>query len=110
MLDCSPRPKKSSVISERTSMPETSEPTDEKDPQHYGITHRLPPKWHLFGSESEEKAFRVLSMTWWQGNQMAKQHHLSDDLLVAVLQLLIRDAESDDPAGTCYLACWSQRR
>lgn len=111
VLECSPRPKKSSVVNDRTYLFETSTPAaTQKDSQCYGLRHRLPPKWHLFGNETEEKSFRVLTMTWWQGNQTAKRHHISDDLLVAVVQLLIRDNESGDPAGTCFLACWSQRR
>lgn len=70
----------------------------------------LPPKWHLFGNENEEKAFRVLAMIWWEGHYKSERKHLSDDLLVAVIQLQKQNEISADPAGTCYLACWSQRR
>ena len=111
VLECSPRPKKCSVANDRTFMFEASTPsTLNNEPQSYSCRHSLPPKWHLFGNETEEKAFRVLTMAWWQGHQMAKRHHVSDDLLCAVVQLQRNDAGSGDPAGTCYLACWSQRR
>jgi len=79
------------------------------DRNDYGVQNHLPPKWHLFGNESEERAFRVLSMSWWQGHS-SNLNHASDDLLVAVVQLVEGDPESGDSAGTCYLACWSQRR
>ena len=70
---------------------------------------RVHNKWHLFGSETEERAFKVLSMTWWEGaavqqqqqQQSLEQQHESDDLLVAIVQ---------SNSGQQYLSCWSPKR
>lgn len=74
----------------------------------------LHPKWRLFGSEAEERGFRVLAMTWWEAKNSGKQDFgMSDDLLVAVIQL---DSGDSLPGGVdgrkpkYYLACWSRRR
>ena len=70
------------------------------------------PKWRLFGSESEERSFRVLAMTWWEGEADGKSgldDMRSEDLLVAVIEVHEDEAgnKSDCPR---YLACWSRRR
>jgi hypothetical protein len=64
-------------------------------------------KWRLFGSESEERAFGVLAMTWWEGrvpdinsDEVALEHE-SDDFLLAVMQSI---------NGRQYLSCWSPKR
>lgn len=80
--------------------------------------YNLQQKWHFFGNESEEKAFRVIAMTWWESRASLKSkkvgtpndNYLTDDLLVAIIQLQEDDDNSQCKAGTCFLACWSQRR
>ena len=58
------------------------------------------PKWRMFG-ESEEREFRVLCMSWWEGVR-EKQ----DDLLLAVIET----EEGWQKRKTRYLSCWSRRR
>jgi hypothetical protein len=60
-------------------------------------------KWRLFGSETEERAFKVLAMTWWEGAAVQGQgpEHESDDLLVTIVQ---------SNSGQQYLSCWSPKR
>ena len=108
VLECTPRAKKFSVGKDREYAVEDSgqERVESEDNRGY----MLPPKWHFFGNEMEEKAFRVLTMAWWRGNFDTKRSHYSDDLLVAVIQTHRQDDGDADLPGTCYLACWSQRR
>jgi hypothetical protein len=75
-------------------------------------------RWHVFGNETEERAFRVIAMTWWEvgGNYGMKTTHpysygVVDDCLVAVIE---RTEENDDDCttsgtGEFYLSCWSSR-
>jgi hypothetical protein len=66
------------------------------------FTRRSKPKWHRFGSESEEVLFRVISMLWWEGAPHSDDWAASSDLLVALIAV-------DDPrAPGRYLACWTQ--
>jgi hypothetical protein len=58
-------------------------------------------KWRLFGTETEERAFKVLSMTWWEGAAVQGPEYESDDLLVAIVQ---------SNSGQQYLSCWSPKR
>lgn len=65
------------------------------------------PKWRLFGNETDERTFRVLSMTWWEGSSDRKSG-LNDDLLVAVIA--VQDENKDKKEDNLHLACWSPRR
>lgn len=70
-----------------------------------------PPKWRLFGNEADERTFRVLAMTWWEGSPDRKTgvgdiHY--DDLLVAVIA--VQDETKEKKHDLLYLACWSPRR
>jgi hypothetical protein len=65
------------------------------------------PKWSLFGSESEERGFRVLAMTWWEGEVCEagrSSENFTDDLLLAVIE------RGEGKLQKMYLACWSRRR
>ena len=65
------------------------------------------PKWSLFGSESEERGFRVLAMTWWEGEVCEagkSSENFTDDLLLAVVE------RGEGKLQKMYLACWSRRR
>lgn len=111
VLECTPRAKKFSVGKDREYMRgEAQQPTTIPEGVMNRRGYMLPPKWHFFGNETEEKAFRVLTMAWWKGNADSKRSHASDDLLVAVIQMQRQEDGNSDPPGTCYLACWSQRR
>ena len=59
-------------------------------------------RWRRFGSPAEEKSFKVVAMTWWEGdgNDLGPEE-LTDDLLVAIIQ-------ADN--GRQYLSCWSSKR
>lgn len=73
----------------------------------------LHPKWRLFGSEAEERGFRVLAMTWWEAKNCGKQDSgMSDDFLVAAIQFESGDSFSGgvDESKPKFLACWSRRR
>lgn len=111
VLECKPRAKKFSVGKSKEYTFDDSQQSA-SDPESFANRRgcMLPPKWHLFGNETEEKAFRVLAMTWWRGNADAKRSHASDDLLVAIIQIQRQAENYADEPGTCYLACWSQRR
>lgn len=66
------------------------------------------PRWRLFGNAADERAFRVLAMTWWEGTFLSSDEGLgtvdTDDLLVAVIEVL--DGRED---SGYYLSCWSSR-
>jgi len=69
--------------------------------------HIAHPKWKLFGSENEERAFRTIAMTWWEGDTCQNKESLrvhSDDLLIAVIE------REEGSKQKLYLACWSRRR
>ena len=69
------------------------------------------PKWRLFGSEADERAFRVLAMTWWEGDTdyiVGSDDTKSDDLLIAAIELQNDSGETNDDGR--FLACWSRRR
>lgn len=111
VLECTPRAKRFSVGKDRSHLFE--EAAHSEAVLHTSTNRRgymLPPKWHFFGNETEEKSFRVLTMRWWPGNTDAKRSHTSDDLLVAVIQMQRREDKNAIQPGSCYLACWSQRR
>ena len=59
-------------------------------------------KWRLFGSETEERAFGVVAMTWWEGRRKTSggdpPEHEAEDLLLAIIQA---------NNGRQYLSCWS---
>ena len=111
VLECTPRAKKFSVGKERGHLFEGRKQTESKSGSLlHGRGFLFPPKWHLFGNETEEKSIRVLAMTWWEGKPDGKRSHASDDLLVAVIQIQRQESRNADPPGTCYLSCWSQRR
>ena len=77
-----------------------------------GVPARMDqPKWRLFGSEADERAFRVLAMTWWEGDTdciIGSDDMRSDDLLIAAIELQNDSGETND--DRCFLACWSRRR
>ncbi|CAB9526652.1 expressed unknown protein [Seminavis robusta] len=109
MLECSPRSLKSIAVEDRRYLSQEfvgSQPNARKEAHPNRRVHNLPPRWHMFGNESEERAFRVLAMDWWNGDKGATRNHLSGDLLVAVIER--HESQPDEP-GVCYLACWSQR-
>ena len=58
-------------------------------------------KWKQFGSPSEERAFSVLAMTWWEGSPRGERDDENDDLLVALTQTR---------AGGRFLSCWTSKR
>lgn len=69
------------------------------------------PRWRLFGNEADERAFRVLAMTWWEGDvdfSNGSDDMRSDDLLVAVIEL--QNDPGDTNVDQRFLACWSRRR
>jgi hypothetical protein len=69
------------------------------------------PKWRLFGSETDERGFRVLAMTWWEGDvnfSYGSDDLRSDDLLLAVIELQNDSGDTSDDQR--FLACWSRRR
>ena len=69
------------------------------------------PRWRLFGSEADERAFRVLAMTWWEGDTdciIGSDDMSSDDLLIAVIELQNDFGVTNDDRR--FLACWSRRR
>lgn len=75
------------------------------------------PRWRLFGTEADERTFRVLAMTWWEGNAERKSGADSvqcDDLLVAVVAVQPKvdgeDGKESKKDETLYLACWNPRR
>lgn len=76
-----------------------------------GLVRIDQPKWRLFGSEADERAFRVLAMTWWEGDTdciNGSDDMRSDDLLIAVIELQNDSGETNDDLH--FLACWSRRR
>jgi hypothetical protein len=111
VLECKPRAKKILVGRDREYISEhMQDPAADVESAMVTRGQMLPPKWRLFGNETEEKAFRVLTMAWWKGNNGSKRSHSTDDLLVAVIQIQRQEDSNPDPPGTCYLACWSVRR
>lgn len=61
------------------------------------------PRWRLFGSEADERRFRVLDMVWWEVDDSINFNDgKADDILVAIIEL--------ESSGERYLACWSRRR
>jgi hypothetical protein len=64
------------------------------------------PKWRLFANETNEKAFRVVAMTWWEGvvdkPDVTAACAQTDDLLVVIIEVL----EGHELNGY-YLSCWS---
>jgi hypothetical protein len=65
------------------------------------------PRWRLFSSEAEEGSFRVLAMTWWEGNGVKSDDVDQigyDDLLLAVIE------HTDGSRSRRFLSCWSRRR
>ena len=59
-------------------------------------------RWRQFGTPGEEKSFKVVAMTWWEGVEIdTGPEELTDDLLVAVIQA---------DTGRQYLSCWSSKR
>jgi hypothetical protein len=113
ILECAPKSKKLEEKERTYLLPEYMPRTPKEKRAQFapsrktGAGYTLPPKWHLFGNEMEERSFRVLAMTWWEGNESKDaERHLCDDLLIAIIQL----QNDDDSSGASYLACWSQRR
>lgn len=116
ILECSPIKWKKLDKERSYLLPEyVREPGDEKKTgsipsRKGGAVFNLPPKWHLFGNEMEEKSFRVIAMAWWEGIESTiDDHHLCDDLLIAIIQLHYKE-DQGSTSGAYYLACWSQRR
>ena len=112
VLECSQHPSRYSTAGEDRGYM-LQEPQSPKADKETSLSRRNPmhtPKWHFFGNESEEKAFRVLAMTWWQGEPNTKAGHTSGDLLVAVIQLYRKQDSSNNHQPGAFLACWSQRR
>ena len=76
-------------------------------PSAAAVASILKPKWRLFGNETEERQFRVLAMTWWEGKQQPyyaggiEEEHITEDLLVAIIEC---------HNGRQYLSCWSPKR
>ncbi len=58
-------------------------------------------KWKQFGSPSEERAFSVLTMTWWEGSPRGEKDDENADLLVAITQTR---------SGRKFLSCWTSKR
>jgi hypothetical protein len=108
VLECSPFAKKIKRKERSYLFPDTE--TNGKTHSKATAGPRLPPKWYLFGNEIEEKAFQVIAMTWWEGDEKRRQNHLNDDLIVAVIQLQKQAEKTSNPTGRFYLACWSHRR
>lgn len=66
------------------------------------------PRWRMFGNEADEKAFRVVAMSWWEGAAINSEDFLdngiANDLLIAVIEVV----EGQEDCGF-YISCWSSK-
>ncbi|KAL7580059.1 hypothetical protein ACA910_005044 [Epithemia clementina (nom. ined.)] len=68
-------------------------------------------RWHRFSNDLNERSFRVLAMTWWEGRSGSKaiEDFMTEDLLVAVVAVSTNGG-GKDAVVEHYLSCWSPNR
>ena len=78
-------------------------------------------KWRMLANASEEKSFKVHAMVWWEKNSQStrdteSKEDLSDDLLVAVIEILNEgnfsesNKKKESRIPQFHIVCWSRRR